>query len=431
MALLAQSRLVQMTVAMRVKIKVPIEAASIEEALKNARSSQADEVVIHLEPNFEEPREAWPLELESGVGSGSFRVVEVCGPASRAATVCDVDLRARGPRGEGPSVALRSVVVRGCATLSGAGCLLEDCEVRHGVEVSAAGAAGVRHCTVRSNRLGISVRGPVPLESNFIENCSIGICLYDNAAATLKDNELSGNSVGGVVLHGSMAADVGSELRLAVGMEDDDAVEVNVEVDGASPLSFQGWPLLAGSQRTPRLRGGYVEVEVVDASTLRVVGFDAPPPRTKRRKRSRQEAAAPVAGSETLSAVAGPPWALDVLGLSDASTTLTLGQVRRAYRLKAREVHPDKQPSGDTLRQPGNNTREGAVDEDEKHDEEDEEIVEPRPPLTGAVAGRFHEVTAAYEALLDSLRASSGPLLRKSKPVPTGHRRRRAQGSVS
>mmetsp|Transcript_158939 Transcript_158939/g.509879 ORF Transcript_158939/g.509879 Transcript_158939/m.509879 type:complete len:442 (-) Transcript_158939:8-1333(-) len=385
------------------EIKVPIDAPSVAAALELARSRGAQEVVVRLEPDFEEPPEAWPLELEAGAGAGDFRSLEVVGPPERHAVLRDVALSTSDA--EGLKVLLQGVVVRGRATLDGPGCALDDCEVRHGIEVGHRGAACLRGCEVHGKAIGIAVHGGVAIEDCEVDGCAIAVSLYGNAAASLRGNVFRRCRAAAVVLHCQMEAEEGAVLQLAPMIDESNAIEecartfeVHIEVEGATALTFTDeWPLTPSLHTLRRGRGGSVEVEVEDSGTsLRVVGGEAAPEKTERRKRKwqrpdRAEAneGADGVGLESEAEILGPSWARQVLGLGEERVTPR--QVRAAYRRKAREVHPDKQrqraPSGGAA---GAGLEVGS-----------EEGASGR-------AGSFHRLTEAYEALLTGVPCDEG-----------------------
>ncbi|CAK0826204.1 unnamed protein product, partial [Prorocentrum cordatum] len=381
---------------MAVELSVPTDAPSVEAALEVARQRGSPEVG-DAEEGHSEPAQAWPLELQaSASGPDTLRRIEVLGPPGRAASVRDVGLDAHGsaePGGEEVRVVLRGVVVRGCAVLGGRGCELEDCEVRCGVEVGNEGAGVVRGCSIRARRVGVSVRGPVVLEGNEVDGCDVGVGIYGNPAAELRGNTLRGCRAAAVMLHCSLGSQEGCTLQLAPVLASSNAlegcgrqVEVCVEVEGAVPLSFEQWPLPPGPRTARRLRGGgCVEVEVVDEQTLQVVGAEGPgegaggqqrAPRKRRRAVTERAEAAEAGGP----LATGPAWALEALGIS--ADGATAGQLRAAYRRRARQVHPDKQGAEST-------------------------------------AQVFHEVTAAYEAAQRALAAEA-----PAEPGPAGAGRR-------
>lgn len=361
-----------------------------------------------MEPGFEEPREAWPLELEA---SGRVACVEVRGPAGRGAVLRDVSLRT-APGDPPRSVLLQGVQIRGRASLDGEGCALDDCEACCGIEVAPDGAALIRGCLVSSSRIGIEVRGPAVCENNSIRGCPIGICLHDNPAAVLRGNRFAGFAgydgastadssseddvapraaarrapvAAAIVLHVSLDAEAGSrvELRPSIDEACAGAVEVSVNVPGVVPLAFHEWPLPTGLHSAYGARGARVDIgSEASGSVLHVVDTHLPASRPGKPKKRRAAASLPPPSAAEATAepprlVSGPGWARAVLGLRLDGTPLSLEQVRRAYRQRAREVHPDKQAKAPP----------GAPGTDE------------------ASPAGFHKVTAAYEAMVASLQA--------------------------
>merc|ERR1712008_470427 len=107
-------------------ILVPTEVPSFSAALETAREKGAEDAVVRLEPNYEEPREAWPLELAAPKAGGMLLLL---GPPERAAMLSDVALSGDLSKTGTPAVTVHGVVIRGRAVLNGSGCALEDCEL--------------------------------------------------------------------------------------------------------------------------------------------------------------------------------------------------------------------------------------------------------------------------------------------------------------
>lgn len=385
---------------MVVELTVPIDAASIAEALEVGRK-RGTEVRVLLEPGFSEPPEAWPLELAA---SAELQSLEVIGPEDRGASIRDVTLTTE--EFIGSTITLRNVVVRGELTLNGSGCTLDNCEARFGIEIGHLGACAVRGCDVRSRRLGIAVRGGATIEGSTITSCPIGICIYGNPEVVLERNVLRSCSAAAVVMHPVLIPEVGECTTLATLVKDPNTIEdcgrsfeVHVDVPGVQALDFYDeWPLKAAQHTIQNSRFGSVVVKVDDAGTgLHVVAVELAAPRPeKERKRRRREAAEEPASAKTAerkkakkgNAAEPGGWARVVLGLEEEDVIdLTEKKLSAAYRRKAREVHPDKQLC---------KTKQLEVE-------------------------RFHEVTAAYEALLPTIGSAAGV----PRPRMTGTRSRK------
>eukprot|EP00927_Polykrikos_kofoidii_P080231 TRINITY_DN77113_c0_g1_i1.p1 TRINITY_DN77113_c0_g1~~TRINITY_DN77113_c0_g1_i1.p1 ORF type:complete len:429 (-),score=65.26 TRINITY_DN77113_c0_g1_i1:49-1335(-) len=379
------------------EIRVPSQAASVFEAVRKAQEESVEIVKVIVEEDFREPAEAWPLELQAPSpttkGGGGFRSLEVVGPPGRTACLHDIALEAAGPVGSGATVTLRGFSVRGQVSLNGQGCILEDCEVRNGIEIQVLGAAAVRQCSVGPGRRGIHIRGRALVEDVDVQSCDIGICVLGNLPVIIRNSRFSKCAAAAIVVHCSLPRGVGSVLRLAPTIERTNSIdscghshELLVQIDGAQPLIVNEWPLPAATTYTVlRLRGGSVQIEAISETTLQVVDEESTgKARPKRRKRQKCTTSAEKDDTAYVTAkdsapVIGPAWARDALGIDDSEGILTEEKVRHAYRYKAREVHPDKHP--ETL---------------------GEDVCDVKKTKVRS-AKKFHRVTAAREALLLSL----------------------------
>eukprot|EP00746_Dinoflagellata_sp_MGD_P087070 gnl/MRDRNA2_/MRDRNA2_34554_c0_seq1.p1 gnl/MRDRNA2_/MRDRNA2_34554_c0~~gnl/MRDRNA2_/MRDRNA2_34554_c0_seq1.p1 ORF type:complete len:426 (-),score=98.33 gnl/MRDRNA2_/MRDRNA2_34554_c0_seq1:44-1321(-) len=368
-----------------VEIAVPGESPSVEEAIRLALSQDATKAVINLAAEFVEPRMPWPLELSI---TGGLHTLMVIGDPGSGAAVRDVALCAAGPPGEGPSVMLQGVVVQGSASLEGAGCTLENCEVRRGVEIGFSGAASVRGCKLRGRSVGIVVSGPALLEENTIELCDTGISLLANPAAVLCKNKLLSSRAAAITMQFFLPAEVESSLCLEPKIDVSDnqlegirPFDISLMV-GSAAFAFDVWPLPVGLHTATGSKGRKVEIEVTQDGTIKVVQAPSRAPEKKRKRKN-----APASEQEKAEVEVGPLWAYGILGLDSAG--LTGEKLRGAYRKRALELHPDKMrdPSGDSLQK--------NMD--------------------------FHKLTEAYEALCPFVRTGKSD---KSKKLEKRHQHR-------
>ncbi|CAK9008478.1 unnamed protein product [Durusdinium trenchii] len=263
------------------------------------------------------------------------------------------------------------------------------CEARS-IEVSETGACALRGCHVKGARVGVSLRGPVTLEQIQVSDSVIGISVFGNLDICLHSCHLRCCSAAGLVYHVDMPMNSESTLvpmlRLVSCTMKDCArdLEVRLHVSGAEAVTFDCLPIPSGKHDVARRGGQWWKLEVSDAghiSWFEPPIAEPPKPRKKRARRALQvEMSSPL-----LSLRFGPneAWACELLGLN--CEELTLQQLGAAYRRKAREVHPDKQPHA------------------------------------AQSTSSFHKVSAAYEALLACFSAS---------PVEKRRRRGEAVGKV-
>lgn len=352
-----------------IEIAVPGTWASIAAALRSLPVAQ--KVSVRLAPGFEEPREAWPLELEAPVH------LEIVGPPERDAVLWNVNLGAT----DHVSVTLTGVNIRGHVSMAGC-CVLQDCEVKQGMDISCSSGRGstVKSCTVRDSQVGVTVRGAALLEDNVVESGAVAVCIQGNLDVVLRRNRLVGNGVA-VMIQCKLDANIGARLTVLADIDSTNTVEgcsgfveVNVEVDGALPLTFHEWPLEEGTHTLTRLRGGEAELEVVGAEIC-VVTWEVGETRKKRNRRRREPLRLPTPR-------VGPGWAHEVLGTAGCED-LTPPQLRQIYRRRAREVHPDKHHCRVTA--------------------DCVELTKQTVDDAGGTSVEFYQVTAAYEAVLSSL----------------------------
>lgn len=379
---------------MMLEIEVPEQEASIAEALDKAIKCAASTLVVKLQSDFHEPRDAFPLEIQANTTNPIS--IEVIGPSEGVATIGDVALTASGPSKSGPSVVLRNVTVRGSTCVNGQGCVIEGCDVQHGIEIGAEGVEMITKCNISSMRHGVMIHGPALLTENVIQAENIGVCIYGNLMAILRGNQFCRCNAAGVVVHCNSSGEAGSVLQLAPQIHATNAFqtyghhhEVNLDIDGAMSLSFNEWPMPVGKHMVEGRRGGQVTVEVEDGNTLRVVEVQKSEQTSSKKRRKRQRRTAQPDCEPILSEK--ETWARKVLGLPDTTLQLTMKQVQSAYRRSARQVHPDKQHMVPPC------TRDGDGGEPEREEKEVSQHDGASNKKFGATT--FLEVQAAYEAL--------------------------------
>eukprot|EP00405_Crypthecodinium_cohnii_P026194 CAMPEP_0206489366 /NCGR_PEP_ID=MMETSP0324_2-20121206/43182_1 /ASSEMBLY_ACC=CAM_ASM_000836 /TAXON_ID=2866 /ORGANISM="Crypthecodinium cohnii, Strain Seligo" /LENGTH=391 /DNA_ID=CAMNT_0053969001 /DNA_START=34 /DNA_END=1206 /DNA_ORIENTATION=- len=377
------------------EIKIPSEKPSVREALayafgrgkgkkssvdndddddsKEEDGSSDPDLRLRLEADFDEPAEAWPLEIDGS----SWRKLQILGPGNREATLRDLSITCDVT--EGHEVLIRGVTIRGRVALNGLGCRLQDCEVMHGIEVSGEGGGLIKSCDIRGRGIGISIRGPLALHDSKVTGCNIGIAIYGVVPVQLQRSSLEACRAAGIVQHCQMQANAGDWVELALELDDSNSIEVlegpstdiRVEVGTYPPLNLTDeWPLTPGSHLLEKPRGGKIRIDIDDdALTLSVTEIEAPPEKTSGRKKKWERPQRASGGDREVKAV-GPAWAHRELGLTEGHL-FSAQDVRAAYRRRAREVHPDKQ----------------------------QRISSVAP----AVVDQFHNLTEAYETLLQIL----------------------------